>query len=334
VIGEYGVQAQVPADFDAPDKVLYGLTARQVAIVAAAGAALWAAYRVAGRVVPLIAFVAVAAPLAAVALVVAVGRRDGIGLDAWLLAAAKAVRGPRRLVAAPEGAGQAPAWAPASSPAGAGRDRFRRGRRAAPLGLPAERVSGPGVIDTGDGWVTLAAIGTVNFDLRTTGEQYALVEGVGRWLNSLSGPVQVVVSTRAVDLQARTEHVSARIAGLPHPALAEAADGYARFLLHLAADRDPLDRQVLIAHKVSLRNDPRVAGRLAEHTARVLAGLGAATRVLDGGHVTDVLAGACDPWTRTLSGLATPGAVITGDPATDPGSPIDTADEFLDGGLR
>jgi hypothetical protein len=133
------------------------------------------------------------------------------------------------------------------------------------------------VVDAGDGWVGLTAVGTVNFDLRTPGEQYALVEAWGRWLNSLTAPVQVVVSTRAVDLQARADHVTARVDALPHPALAEAAAGYAQFLLDLAADRDPLDRRVLIAHKVARGADPRTARRLAEHTARALAGLGAPT---------------------------------------------------------
>jgi hypothetical protein len=125
--------------------------------------------------------------------------------------------------------------------------------------------------------------------------------------------VQVVVSTRAVDLPARADHVTARMDALPHPALAEAAAGYAQFLLDLAADRDPLDRRVLIAHKVARGADPRTARRLAEHTARALAGLGAPTRVLHAGLVTDALTGACAPWRSATTGLATPGAVITAD---------------------
>src|SRR5205814_5483057 len=84
--------AQVPADIDAPDRVLYSLTARQVAILAATGALLWAAYHVLTPLVPPavvgIAAVPVAAvPVAAVAAGVALGRRDGISMDRWVAAA-------------------------------------------------------------------------------------------------------------------------------------------------------------------------------------------------------------------------------------------------------
>ncbi len=174
------------------------------------------------------------------------------------------------------------------------------------------------MVDVGDGWVGLTAVGTVSFDLRTPAEQYALVEAWGRWLNSLTAPVQVVVSTRAVDLHARAAHVTARIDALPDPALADAAAGYADYLIQLAQDRDPLDRRVLIAHKVARHGDPRVARRLAEHTARALAGLGSPTRALNGGLVTDVLAGACAPWRPAPAGLATPDTVISGRPGTGP----------------
>jgi hypothetical protein len=39
--------------------------------------------------------------------------------------------------------------------------------------------------------------------------------------------------------------------------------------------------------------------------------LGASTRVLDGGDVTDVLAAGCNPWQHTGFGRATPDTVIT-----------------------
>jgi hypothetical protein len=319
VSGDYGVQAQVAADFEAPDRVLYGLTARQVAIVAGAAGLVWAAWRLLGGILPPAVIGIAALPVFAVAVAVALGRRDGIGLDTWLLAALRASRAPRRLVAAPDGVPQIPAWAP-DVPAIRGRRRrpVPAAARAglAPLRLPVERVGGSGAVDVGDGWVGLTAVGTVSFDLRTPGEQYALVEAWGRWLNSLTTPVQVVVSTRAVDLQARADHVAACIDALPDPALADAAAGYADFLVQLAQDRDPLDRRVLVAHKVTRGGDQRVARRLAEHTARALAGLGAPTRALNGGLVTDVLAGACAPWRPAPTGLATPDTVITGRPGT------------------
>jgi len=71
----------------------------------------------------------------------------------------------------------------------------------------------------------------------------------------------------------------------------------------------------VVAHRVGAHADAAVARRHAEHTARALSGLGAPTRVLDGGQVTDVLAAACNPWHNPGSGRPTPDAIITGLPA-------------------
>jgi hypothetical protein len=311
------VQTNVPADFATPDRVLYGLTARQVAILAATAALLWLAYHALAPMVPAVVFGVAALPLGGIAAAVALGRRDGISMDRWLAAAIKASRSPHRLVAASGGIAAAPGWAPALRTPTA--TRTRRGAKAvatapavAPLRLPAQRIDRSGVVEVDDGRVAVTAAGTVNFDLRTVEEQYALVDGMGRWLNSLSGPVQIVISTRRIDMHAYAEQIEDRLDTLPHPALADAAAGYAQFLRDLAEDRDPLDRHVLVAHHVGPHTDPAVARRQAEQTARALTGLGAATEVLDGGQVTDALAAACDPWRHTGIGRATPDAVITG----------------------
>ena len=55
----------IPADVEMPDKVLAGLTARQVAIAATAAAVLWLGWMAARHVMPLPAFAALAAPVAA-----------------------------------------------------------------------------------------------------------------------------------------------------------------------------------------------------------------------------------------------------------------------------
>ena len=339
---DYGLQAQVPADIDAPDRVLYSLTARQVAILAATGAVLWAAYRLLTPLVPPSVVGIAAVPVAAVAAGLALGRRDGISMDRWVAAALATARAPRLLVAAGQQVAPLPAWAAPmrtaettntrrSTRAGSRSDtrggaaRRRAGGaapvpRLAPLRLPADHISAGGVVDLdghgkdGQGRVALTAVSTVNFDLRSFDEQAALIEAAGRWLNSLSAPTQIVVSTRRVDMDAHAELIEQRLDYLPHPALAEAAAGYAQFLRQLGDERDPLDRRIVVAHRVGAGADPAVARRHAEHTARALSGLGAPTRVLDGGQVTDVLAAACNPWHNTGSGRPTPDATITGPP--------------------
>src|SRR5580700_5608036 len=98
----------IPSDVERPDKILAGLTARQVAIAAVAAVLIWAGFQICRHVMPLPALAAPAG-LAAVALVI--GERDGLPLDRLLAAAWRQSRAPRRLVTAPEGIPAPPAWA-------------------------------------------------------------------------------------------------------------------------------------------------------------------------------------------------------------------------------
>lgn len=158
------VQAHVPADLDAPDRILYGLTARQVAILAATAAVLWLAFQALTPALPAPVVGVACVPVAAIAAAVALGRRDGITMDRWLAAAVRSARAPHRLVPAAEPVPAAPGWAPrAADTAGT----------LTPLRLPAQAIAESGVIDVDDGRVALTAVTTVNVDLRTTGEQHA-----------------------------------------------------------------------------------------------------------------------------------------------------------------
>ncbi len=303
------LNARVPADVEAPDRILWGLTARQVAILAAAAAVGYLIWRALGTRLPVPVVVALVIPIAGLAAALALGRRDGLPLDAWLWAAIRYRRSPRRAVPAPEGVTAAPAWAPAATGQG--------GPASAVLRLPAAAIGDDGVIDLGDGTATvLVAATTVNMGLRTAAEQAALVAGYARWLNSLTGPVQVVVSAQRVDLTSHAHRVADAAQALPHAALADAALDYADFLVDIAARRDPLWRTVTIACHGSGPHAGAEAMRRAEHTATALAALGAQTRVLDGPTAMAVLAAAVDPyaggdasWPR-----ATPTAAITAQP--------------------
>ncbi len=204
---------------------------------------------------------------------------------------------------APDGLGAAPAWAPAT----AGGD----GPRPQVLRLPADAISDDGVITLGDGGAAvLVAATTVNVGLRTGAEQAAMVASYGRWLNSLTGPVQVVVSAQRVDLTSHAYRVADAAQALPHPALADAALDYSEFLLDVAERRDPLWRTVTIACHATGPHAAAEARRRAEHTATALSALGSQTRVLDGPTATAVLTAAVDPhqfgdasWARATADL-------------------------------
>jgi hypothetical protein len=336
------VRVRIPADLDTPDRVAFGLTIRQLVVVAAFATPACLAWETLAGQVPLAALAAGTAPLAALALALAVGRRDGLPLDAWLLAAITHHRRPRRL--SPSGVddarpsrrnragqpGQLPSWAPDQDPP-AGR-RWRR-KRAATMGrvgvlrLPASSIGRDGVIvpspvGTGSGngrargqaaakagsAVVLVAARTLTSGLHTPAEQAALLGGYARWLNQLSGPAQVIISSRPVDLPSRALRIARDAAGLPHPALAQAAVDHAEHLLDLCEDGNPRARTVIIACTATSTGGPastsgRASGgaaaealRRAERTAAALSGIGAECRILDGGQVAGVLTAALDPF--------------------------------------
>jgi hypothetical protein len=303
----------IPSDVEMPDKVLAGLTARQVAIATAAAAVLWAGWTAARHVMPLPAFAALAAPVALAAVALVIGERDGLPLDRLLLAAWRHARSPRRLVTAPEGIPAPPAWAPAPGP-----------QAPPPAALPPLwlDVSGDGVISLGaHGAATVAAVSTVNFALRSPAEQDALAAAYGRWLNSLTGPAQVLVRAGRADLSAAVAALREDAPALPHPALELAALEHAAYLEGLAEERDVLTRQALLivrepGHGAGRPGGGTAGGRAlqrAGEAARLLAGADLQVQVLDGGQVTALLAACADPGgpPPPAGRLALPGQPVT-----------------------
>jgi PrgI family protein len=300
-------RARMPADVDAPDKVLYGLTFRQMAILAVAAVILLGCYRILHPLLPTPVLLVAGAVVGAMVFGVAVARRDGLPFDVWLTHAVKFSRGPRALTTM-DTTTRLPTWVqPPTS----------RVMLPAPLRLPAHAITDDGDITLGGHTAAIVAATTVNLALRTADEQGALIEMFGRWLNSLTTPTQIVVSAQPVDLQTHADMLTARAERLPHPALSDACLDHAAFLTELAARRDPLRRQVLITTRTpSTGGIARAARRLADDTVRTLSGLGISTRALDGAAATAALANCADPYRppRT-TGLAAPHTTITARPA-------------------
>ena len=125
----------IPSDVERPDKILAGLTARQVAIAAVAAVIIWAGLQATRHVMPLPAFAALASPAGLTAVALVIGERDGLPLDRLLAAAWHQRRAPRRLVTAPEGIPAPPAWtAPPGPPPRPRRCSRRCGGTSPPTG--------------------------------------------------------------------------------------------------------------------------------------------------------------------------------------------------------
>ncbi|HET8640627.1 MAG TPA: PrgI family protein, partial [Pseudonocardiaceae bacterium] len=246
---------RIPADIDLPDRILGPFTARQLTILGVTGLILYAGLTATRAVVPWPVLLAVAAPVGLAAALLALGQRDGVPLDRLLMAAIRQRLQPRHQIPAPEGIPPAPAWLPQPTQDDAGSDRAIR---PGALGLPARTVTDTGVVDLGpDGLAVIAVASTVNFALRTPAEQDGLVATFGRYLHSLTAPVQLLVRTDHLDLTGQITQLRHQAASLPHPALETAALEHADFLAHLDEQIELLRRQVILV----LRESPQSPGR-------------------------------------------------------------------------
>jgi hypothetical protein len=284
-------RVRIPADVERPDKLLAGLTARQLAILGVAAVALWAGNAATRHLIPPVAYAAAAIPVGALAAMLALGRFEGIAADRWVSAAWRHHRAPHRLVPAPDGVPAAPAFLGA-----------RPGPTPAALRLPFAGVGADGVVDLGaDGLAVICRASAVTFSLRTPAEQEALVAGFARWLNSLDQPTQLLVRAEPVDLTPSIDALLEAAPGLPHVALERAARAHAAFLADLAARRDLLRREVLVVLRQAAQSQnggTDVPGRLlrrATEAARALGAAGVTLTHLDGPAAATCLARALDP---------------------------------------
>ncbi|MBX7267569.1 PrgI family protein [Micromonospora sp. Llam7] len=281
----------MPADIGAPDKIAWGLSFRQLAIIGTVAGAGWLLYSNFGPLLPPMAWVIAAIPIAAVTIVVALGKRDGLPLDVWLRHGLALRRVPKLQTPGRTRTGQplVDTTAPPMVPA--------------PLRIAATTIAADGTLTVDGAARCVIACGTTNVALRTGQEQAALLSGFGQWLNALTGPAQIVVAAQRHDLTPYAQAVLDNTARLPHEALRRAADDYAAFLLELDTTRDPLRRQVLAVI---------AQGPTREATVRTFGALGVSAEPLDGGALTAALASAVDPYQPPVPGpRAVPGVPIT-----------------------
>jgi hypothetical protein len=328
--------ARIPADIELPDKVLGPLTARQLTVLAATAAALYGLWQATRPVLPSAAFLAIAVPLLAAAAAVVVLRRDGLPLDRLLVAAIRHHTAGTHRVTTATPVGPVPAWLAATATSAP--ELPRRVRTWQPS---VRMVTAPGatagadvgVVDLGpDGLAVIATASTVNFALRTPAEQEALVAGFGRYLHSLTAPVQILIRAERVDLTDPITRLLDHAEHLPDPGLARLAREHADFLAHLAGQTELLRRQVLLvwrdpltagsARRRTRRGRPGVQARRAaqdrlarrvNEAAELLAPIGITVTPLDAAHAAVLVAAAANPGLPQPPSLDTagPGEVIT-----------------------
>ena len=95
--------ARIPADIEREDAILGPLTIRQTAWMAAGALLLYGGYWASRAWLSPLAYLALVTPMAGVLIGLALGRREGVPLDRFALAAVAHARAPKRMVHAPEG---------------------------------------------------------------------------------------------------------------------------------------------------------------------------------------------------------------------------------------
>lgn len=311
--------AKIPADVERSDKVLAGLSARQVSLIAATAVLVYAGWFLARAIVPAGVYAMVAMPVAAAGVVLTIARRDGIGLDEFARAALAYRLRPRHHHTNPAGPGRAdpnagvPGWMAAHA------HHTQRRPRSAPLSasaMPARGIHTPvygpsdiGLLDLGaQGQAVIAACSTVNFALRTETEQQGLIDCFARLLHAQTGPLQILVRAHPVDLTPTLAELAHAATTLAHPALRAAAAGHHHWLAELAGTEAPLSRQVLIVLREPTPHNPsrgrggrggdagqaRLVQRLAE-VRRALAPAEITVTALSPAQIAVVLATTTDP---------------------------------------
>jgi hypothetical protein len=267
---------KLPADVELEDKLAFSLTARQLLILAATAFGAYIAFDIVHSIAPTPAAAAVSAPVAIVGCLLALGRRDGVTADRLALFAFWHLLQPKRKVLAPEGI-------PQPSPKGLGI-----------LNVPVRSVLRTGLVEleTGGFRMVLEASAT-SFALRSDQEQAAMVEAYGRFLNSLSDPVQIHVRGETVDFSPRADAIERAATTMPHPALADAARDHARFLRELGGGAGTRRRQILLVLTTpgTDREAARaVLARKASEAQELLAAASVTLRPLDGDQTAAALA--------------------------------------------
>jgi hypothetical protein len=343
-LGRPAARVRIPADTGREDRLLAGLTARQLGLLASGSIACWALF-VALRhalALPVLGFVLVA--FAGAVCFLALGRVEGLAASRLARLALAHASAPHRLVVAPGGVAPVPGFlAVGHTP----RDRANASRPA-PLRLPLQGIDEDGVVDLGgDGIALVCRASAVSFSLRTAAEQEALVAGFARYLNSLEHGVQVLVRSERVELAGAIAALEEGAASLSSLALERAARGHAAFIARLGARHDLLHREVLLvlrsreplghyeaagSGRAGGHGGPRGSEAVARLRRRVveaqssLEAAGVRLELLDGPGAVAVLSACLEPFARggpvpaPSAGRgdavpATPGATIRRSPA-------------------
>lgn len=239
------------ANASLPDRILAGLTARQLGLLGAAGAATWALFSALSTHIPVALAAVVCIPLMSAGAALALGQIDGAGLDRIAVLALRYLRRPRLRALVTAQVPSPPPWA-------------HKKAKVAPVEFPIRETLHEGVLDLGDAVSVVCRASPFNLALRSEKEQQAIVDAFGRFLNSLSHEVEILVRSSRPDLTERLKALEQIIAALPHPLLEERGRRHIEFLKVLSARADVVRRDAFLCFRENGASD-EARTRLRRH---------------------------------------------------------------------
>lgn len=239
-------------NYETADRILAGLTARQMLVLGTAGLAAWALFVSAARGIGAIGAGLLCLPLIVLGGVLAAYAPDGTPMDRFALNVMRQGFTRKRRVLAPYGHGIASRRLPQLDDA---------------IRIPLRCVSRSGFIRLGTwGSAVIASASGVNFRLRSEPERAALAASFVALMHSLDAPIQFLVTARPVDADASVSRIEQGAAFLPHPGLTEGAADYVTFFRDLVGGEDVLRHETFIC----LRDpDAQADSDLARRVANV-----------------------------------------------------------------
>ncbi len=261
------MRAEVPADTNLPDQLVFGLSAHQLLVVVPAvvsGVGLFFL----GRLLPtwaLVGAVAAWVVFAMASLAFAVADHDGEALDSYLAQVLRERRRPRAEVQAPEGLPTLPAWAGGARPDAPG-----------PMTLPWEGVDPAGNIELGRdergrrlGVACVLAASPLDYEAMAPADLEAFCQSAEEVLKSLEAPLQLLVRAEAQDLAGPVAGLRARAGELGAGALGRIAAERAGMLEAVAGEAHmALSSYLCVRAEDTAALDDRVA-HLSESLGRL-----------------------------------------------------------------
>jgi hypothetical protein len=276
---------KVPANVELQDRLAFGLTAKQLAILAATAVSAYGSFLLLLPLLPAPVAIAVMALVAVGGVLLALVRHDGLDGDQLALTLVRFLRAPKRQLLAPEGLPTRLAAAP-------------RQPRTAPLDIPVRRVLETGLVEVADGsYCRLLSARGASFELRSCDEQAAFVAAFERFLNGLTEPIQIDVRSERVTLHPQAEQIEHAATG-SDGRLRQVALEHAAFLRELS-DSHTLHRRRILLVLRSRDRRPELAevtlARRADEATELLQGAAVILTPLDGEQAAHLLASTLDP---------------------------------------